>query len=232
MTVVVHWSVVVLDGRTNCIRFAEYDFAPMPSEIRPSSGIWLYRREESRAVAIDVPHGSKVVMRRRPETSQRVAGDELRLATYFNPYGLDAETAAWCAHYRKRGFRVLSSEEVMTRKKKDGGAFLLADMAEAGGEGPYGRRFGVDANGMVPAVATGEPVPERERLRSVVAGLAEEVIAPKRRELERYETAIRRAIELIQPDRGNFVGTDPMRALAVLRECLLPESSEVSNGSQ
>lgn len=46
------------------------------------------------------------------------------------------------------------------------------------------------------------------------------------RELVRLKTAVRRAIELIQPTAGNFVGTDPMRALAVLRGCLIPETAE------
>jgi hypothetical protein len=49
---------------------------------------------------------------------------------------------------------------------------------------------------------------------------------------DRLERAVRRAIELIQPDRsagpntGSFVNTDPMRALAVLRGCLIPETAD------
>jgi len=65
---------------------------------------------------------------------------------------------------------------------------------------------------------------KREKARRLVAAIASEVMAPERRQLERLDTAVRRAIGLIQPTAGNFVGTDPMRALAVLRECLIPET--------
>jgi hypothetical protein len=121
------------------------------------------------------------------------------------------------------------TEEFMARRSKADGPGLFGD--DPAGLNAYGKP--VEAT--IEARASGEPGPPRKvaELRPVVAAIAAEVIAEARASfgvsgdaidrVERLERAVRRAIQLIQPTAGSFVGTDPMRALAVLRECLLPE---------
>ena len=106
MIVTVHWSVVVIERRRWCVRFAEYAFRPLPAEDRSSGGPWRHYRLASKAVDVEAPVGSKVVVRRRPETTQEVAADEERLAVYFDPHGLTAESVAWAAVYGDRGIRL------------------------------------------------------------------------------------------------------------------------------
>ena len=139
MIVTIHWSACVVETRAWCVRWAEYDFEPLPAEDRRGFGFWRSYRLPSTAVACEVPIGSKVVTRRRKETSQTLACDVRRLVTYDSPLGLDAETVARRCHFKQRGYRVLTQEEFMARKVKQAGPTLFGEIDGPAAIGAYER---------------------------------------------------------------------------------------------
>ena len=213
MRLAVHWSECVLERRSYMIRWAEYDLAPMAPEDRsdaatPSS--WRHYRLASVAVAIAAPVGSRVVTVHRPGTTQRPGGVERRLAVWWAPVrappGLDAETVARLAHFGRRGFRVLTAEEVaaMARRRSDDGPGLFGE--DPPGTGAYGQPAGPEgittgAREVVAAAPHGvtAPAPRRvEEVRSEIEAIAAEVIAHAERPMRE---AIARALGHLRAER-------------------------------
>lgn len=198
MRIVVHWSLCVLERRSYCLRWAEYDFAPLPSEDRRDGGTlegWRHYRLPSTAVAVEAPVGSRVVEVRRPDTAQRIGGEERRLAVHFEPYraphGIDAETVAWMAWKGIKGFRVIGRADQVAKRKVDGGPTLFGDEPETAGAYPVIR----------PSI---EPA-ARPATRTEIEAIAADVIAnaeqPLRRAIERALEQLRNASERDEPAR-------------------------------
>jgi hypothetical protein len=171
-----------------------------------------------------VPVGSKLV---------RDARGILRLSVFFNPV-MDAETAAWCAQYQRSGFRIRKVGEQVA-KLLPGQQSLFDDQSQASvptGSGPY-----VKPRGLVPILQNAprpddrliEDIPFAARAQAValevVRQAREDARAEVGRQFGRMETAIGRAIvELSRPV------PQPMLALAILRECRIPETAEQRAG--
>jgi hypothetical protein len=118
---------------------------------------------------------------------------------------------------------VLDQVEVteMARRRNRDEPLLFADADEPVAIGAYNQRIEPTAEAL-----PFRPI-DRASLRPVVAELAAEVIAPERRRVERAIRAVERAIECLGP-KGEGVPEDRVKlALAILRECLIPDPEDV-----
>jgi hypothetical protein len=165
-------------------------------------------------------------------------------------------TAAWCADHGKHGFRYLRKDGEQVAKPLKGqqsmfgedperpkglnayGKPLMAGLAEADGQGPWGRYFGM-AKGSIPDRPDErelESIPFEQRAQAlaeeVVRQACEEARASVGRELVRLNAAVRRAIAELAQDQVYEAATGmppgARRALAFLRECLIAEPAETS----
>ncbi len=214
---VVYWAECGLESRRHLVRWAEYAFAPMEEHGHYTPRGWRRYREKSIAVALDVPIGSKVVRR---ECQAGSGAWEDRMSVYWDAFGLGAETVASLAQFKQRGFKIAEDQDMAKRRGDNLDQIYM----------PFGKTIEEIAEAM--ESITMDDIAEVlqpfiEPIKPPIAESSAEVMAGKLRQLERLETAVRRAIEAM---------TEPMpqtlTALRILRECLIPEMQETIDPEQ
>ena len=182
--------------------------------------------------------------------------------------GLDAETVARRCHFKHKGYRVLTQEEFMARKAKQGGPSLFGDDDQAVGLDAYGKParglradpdrtlgdqaedyaiYGAEAMGAAGGVGPRRPADRLGPLRGAARAVAFEVVRQAR---EDAQAEVGRQLDPAGDGRpagdrrtgqgapcygggppGVAEQENTRRALAILRECLIPETDSAQSAT-